>query len=161
MSRTLSLRALHGVLAQQTDEVFLMCITISHSSFADPYRLVNDLTPLARMSGSFEPFAFQLALPGENDDQPPQVQMTIDNVDRKILQAIRTLPAGERVAVALEVVLEASPDTVEVGPVDLKILAVNYDLATITATLGLDDDILNTAFPGASYTPVNSPGVFA
>lgn len=160
MSRPLSPKALQAVLAQQTDEVPLMCITISHSSFAAPYYLVFDTQPLQRAIAEFEPFAFQLTLAPESEDALPQVQMTIDNIDRKILTAIRTIPAGERVSMSMEVVLASQPDTVEVGPVDYKFLSIDFDQAQITGTLGFDDDLLNTTL-GQTYTPVNSPGIFA
>lgn len=160
MSRPLSPAALQAMLAEQTDEVPLMCVTISHSSFASPYYLVYNNEPLQRAIAEFEPFAFQLALAPESEDALPQVQMTIDNIDRKILQAIRTLPAGERVSMTMEVVLASQPDVVEVGPVNYKFLSIDFDQAQITGTLGFDDDLLNTTL-GQTYTPVNSPGVFA
>ena len=161
MSRQVSIDALRSMMAQETDEVFLMCLTISHSSFAEPYLLVCNNEPIQRAAGEFEPFAFQLNLPDEAEDQVPQVSITIDNVDTKILQSVRSLPAGERVSLSLEVVLASSPDTVEVGPLAFKFLSVDYDSAQVTGTLGFDDDLLNVAFPRQQYTPVNSPGVFA
>ena len=160
MSRPVSQTALRALFAQETDEVPLMCVTISHSSFATPYRLVFNTEPLQRALGEYEPFAFQLALAPETEDQMPQVQMTIDNIDRKILRAILTLPAGERVSMSMEVVLASQPDVVEVGPVDYKFLSINFDQAQITGTLGFDDDLFNVTL-GQTYTPVNSPGVFA
>ncbi len=159
--RNISPAALREYLAQETDEVVLMCLTFNHSSFAQPYRLVTNTEPLVRAIGEFEPFAFQMNMPAEQEDQVPQVQLTIDNVDNSILVAIRSLPPGERVEVVMEVVIASAPDDPEVGPISFKILSVDFDESQITGTLGLDDDFLNTVFPADSYTPVNSPGVFS
>ncbi len=159
--RNISAAALREYLAQETDQVVLMCLTFNHESFAAPYRLVTNTEPLMRALGEFTPFAFQINMPAEQEDQVPQVQLTIDNVDNSILKAIRNLPVGERVEVVMEVVVASAPDDPEVGPISFKILTIDFDESQITGTLGLDDDFLNTVFPAGSYTPVNSPGVFA
>ncbi len=158
--RTVSPAALHAMLSQQTEEVFLAALTITHSTFAAPYRLVCDQVPLNRAAGVYEPFAFQINLPNEQDDQVPQVTLTIDNVDNQILTAIRNLPPGERPQIVMEVVLASQPDTVECGPYFYSLLSVDYDVSQISGTLGYEDDLLNTAIPSESYTPTNSPGLF-
>lgn len=157
--RSVSSTALRAMLAQETDEVFLVCLTIDHSSFDDPILVVNDMQPLVRAAGTFEPFAFDITLPSETEDQVPQVQLTIDNVDRLIVEKIRLISA-ERPHVRMEVVLASSPDVVEAGPFDFAILSATYNANVVTAVMGFEDDLLNTAFPGDLYTPSNSPGLF-
>jgi hypothetical protein len=147
------------MLAQETGEVFLVCLTLSHPSLSAPYLLVNDQAALVRTAGTFQPFAFDISLPNEQDDALPQVTMTIDNIDTEILVAIRNL-GGQRPTVMMEVVLASSPNTVEVGPFNFNILSINYTDATIQGTIGFEDDLLNTAFPADSYTPTNSKGLF-
>jgi hypothetical protein len=158
--RVVSPSALHAMLAQETGEVFLAAITLNHSSFATPIRLVSDQQALTRTAGTFQPFAFDVKLPNEQEDQVPQVQITIDNVDRSILTQIRTIGA-ERPTLMLEVILASSPNTIEAGPFNYSILNINYDASTIQGTIGFEDDILNTAFPADTYTPSNSKGLFA
>lgn len=157
--RHVSANALRAMLAQETGEVFLVCLTINHSSFGTPYRLVNDHVALVRSVGTYEPFAFIVNLPNEQEDELPQVSITLDNVDTEILRAIRTIQA-ERPQITLEVVLASTPDTVEAGPFNFSILNINYDVGTITGTIGFEDDLLNTQFPGDTYTPTNSQGLF-
>lgn len=157
--RKVSSNALRAMLAQETEEVFLVCLTIAHPSLSTPFLLVNDYNPLARSAGTFEPFAFDISLPNEQDDQLPQVTMTIDNIDNEILRAIRTL-TGVRPKVTMELVLASSPDTVEAGPFKFTILSINYTDASIQGTIGFEDDFLNTAFPADTYTPTNSKGLF-
>jgi Domain of unknown function (DUF1833) len=147
------------MLAQETGEVFLFCLTISHPTLAAPYYLVNDYNPLVRTAGTFQPFAFDVSLPNEQEDQLPQVTMTIDNIDNAILQAIRNIP-GQRPKVLMEVVLASSPNTVEAGPFNFSILHINYTDASIQGSIGFEDDLLNTAFPADTYTPTNSKGLF-
>jgi hypothetical protein len=147
------------MLAQETGEVFLVCLTISHPSLTVPYLLVNDYNPLVRTAGTFQPFAFDVSLPSEREDQLPQVAVTLDNIDNEIVVAIRNL-TGQRPSVTVEVVLASSPDTVEAGPFAFSILNVNYSDATVQGTIGFEDDLLNTAFPADTFTPTNSKGLF-
>ena len=42
MSRDLSYTAVSALFAQQTDEVFLVVVEITHDDLATPVRLVND-----------------------------------------------------------------------------------------------------------------------
>lgn len=151
------------MLAQETGEVFLCCLTISHPTLSAPFYLVNDYNSLARtVNGapvSFEPFAFDVSLPNEQEDQLPQVSVTIDNIDNAILVAIRNIP-GERPKIRLEVLLASQPDTIEAGPFDFSILNINYTDASIQGAIGFEDDLLNTAFPADTYTPTNSRGLF-
>jgi hypothetical protein len=157
--RNVSPNALKAMLAQETGEVFLVCLTITHPTLAAPYLLVNDYNSLTRTAGTFEPFAFGVTLPAEQEDQLPQVMLTIDNIDNKILKAIRSIP-GERPKITLELVLASSPNTVEAGPFNFSILNINYDDGQIQGAVGFEDDLLNTAFPADTYTPSNSKGLF-
>lgn len=157
--RTVSAPALRAMLAQETAEVFLICLTISHPTFAAPYLLVNDYNPLVRASGTFQPYAFDASLPNEQDDQLPQPVITIDNIDNEVLKAVRTCPLP-RPTLKMELVLASSPDTVEAGPFEFSVLSAPYNDATIQAAVGFEDDFLNTAFPAATYTPINSKGLF-
>jgi hypothetical protein len=147
------------MLAQETAEVFLVCVTISHPTLTEPYLLVNDQVPLVRTAGTFQPFAFDASLPNEQDDQLPQPTISIDNIDNEILKAIRTIPLP-RPTITLEVVLASSPNTVEAGPFIFSVLSAPYDDAAIHFSIGFEDDLLNTAFPAQTYTPVNSKGLF-
>lgn len=155
--RNLSLPALQATFAQETGEVFLMCLTISGAGLAQPIRLVNDMQDLNRAAGLFQAFPFELALPQDLEDQLPQVRLSVDNVDRQIVRAVRALTAPP--TVTLEVVLASSPDTVEAGPFAMTLRLADYDAGTVSGMLGYED-MLNEPFPKDTFTPNNSPGLF-
>jgi hypothetical protein len=111
-----------------------------------------------RASGVYHPALFDVSLPEESPDQVPKVTLTIDNVDRSITDAVRTISG--RVKVTMEVVLASNPDAVEAGPFEFYLLSCVYDSDKVSGTLGFEDDALNTAFPKDTYTPSNSPGIF-
>ena len=66
---------------------------------------------------------------------------------------------GAPLAVALEVVLAASPDTVEAGPFNMTLVSAEYDAFVVTGELAFED-VLNEPFPGHSYIPSEYPGLF-
>jgi hypothetical protein len=155
--RNLSLPALQAIFTQDTGEVFLMCLTIDGPGLAAPIRLVDDQQDLVRTAGTFQAFPFQIAMPQESEDQLPQVQLVVDNVDRQIVQAIRALTSPP--TVTLEVVLASSPNTLEAGPFAMTLRHSDYDATAVSGTLGYED-MLNEPFPKDSFTPTNSPGLF-
>lgn len=158
--RAISISALKGMLAQQTDEVYLECITITHPSLAAPVRIVNNGEDVARTAGTFKAWPFKMQLPNDDDQQIPQVTLSSDMIDTSIgvqVQALR-YPMPK---VMYEVVTAAALNTVEAGPFDFDAISVKYSTTTMDATLGYEEDLLNEPFPGTICTPNNNPGQFS
>lgn len=153
---SLSQAALQAVLAQSTAEVFLECLTISHTDITT-LRLVNDRADLTRSAGTFVAFPFQVTGMRQSKDQLPQMRITVDNVDQRIIEALRGL-AGTRddITVSYEVVLADTPDTIEYGPVDFRVDGVNTSPASISLDLSFHTGFLNAAFPAGQFAPSNS-----
>lgn len=156
-SSQISANALRAMLAQETAEVFLVCVTITHPAI-DTQRLVNNTEVVHRAAGDYIPCPMKLVLPDQVDDQVPQVTIVIDNVDREVLRQIRLVDGVPQVR--MEVILASSPDTVEAGPFDFALMSATYDVLAINGVLGYQDDVLNQQVPAQTYTPVNSPGLF-
>lgn len=154
-----SLQALQAMFAQETEEVFLSCLTLTHPDLSVPIRVVNNTEDVVRAAGTFIGCPFEVALPSSKEGQLPQVDLRVDNVDPAILNSLRGLSQDEDVKCLLEVVLASTPDTIEAGPFDFTLRSVNYDAMTIDAALAFED-ILNDRYPADDFTPTNSPGLF-
>ncbi len=157
MSRTLSQAAHQAVNAQETDEAFLLLLTIDHDELAEPIRVVNNTEDITSRGDLYIAYPFEIALPGEDPENVARVSLRIDNVDRQIVHSLRSVPAP--LAVALEVVLASSPDTAEAGPFNMTLAAAEYDALVVTGELAFED-VLNEPFPGRSYIPSEHPGLF-
>lgn len=157
MSNLVSPATMQALMAQETDRVLLICLTLEHASLATPIRLVRDRADLLRAAGNFIGFGFDVALPDERDDQLPTVQLTIDNVDRSITAAIEAL--NSEPTVTMEVVPAEDPDTIEAGPFVLTLQSVTYDALSVRGQLGYED-VLNEPFPEGTFTPKDFPGLF-
>lgn len=158
--RQVSLPALRAMVAQETEEVFIPFIRIDHPSFANPIRLAYNTETITRADGDYLPYAFQINLPPQmdNSDAPPSVQLTVDNVDLEVNNAIRTISGVPQVT--FDVALASSPTVSEAGPFVMNLQSVTADANTIQGTLGYELDIFAQQVPGQNYLPTNSAGLF-
>ena len=108
---------------------------------------------------TYLPFPFRITLPDESDEAPPRVTLSIDNIDRQIVEAVRSVD-GDPISVSMSVVMASTPNTVEAGPINLSLRSVTYDAMVVEGQLQ-HEDILLDAFPGDDFTPANFPGLFA
>lgn len=160
MSRSLSSAMTAMASAQETGQVLLALITITHSSLAGgPLRLVQDLQPLTSNGLLYTAFPFQIRLPDDTDDGPATVLLTIDNVDRSILVAIRSLAPNSPPTVDVQLVLASQPNTVEIEILGLTLRSITGDAIQIEGELRMDEEDI-APFPEGSFTPQDFPGLF-
>lgn len=157
MPRIVSTAALQAMLSQQTSEVFLAFLKIAHPDISTIY-IVYNTEAIVRTDATYQPYAFQISLPDDVEDQIPQVKVTIDNTDLAINNAIRSLTGVP--TITFFVALASSPDTIEAGPFVFSLQDIQADTNQITGTLGYEDDVFAQQVPGYTYLPTNSPGLF-
>ena len=146
-----------AVNAPETAVAFLTLLEIDHAELAAPIRVVNNQTDVTSGGHVFSACAFQGPFPDDSAEKPPQVTLTICNVDRTITIALAEIASPP--TVRLWLVTSTAPDTIEVGPLEFTLLSVDYDVLTIRAMLGYEP-ILNEPFPKGSFTPHLFPGLF-
>ena len=157
MPRLLSPIALQAIYAPQTDQIFLALLTLAHPLLTPSLYFANNTTDIVRLGNTYKGWPFQLSLPGEYEDQIPTVQLQIDNVDRKIMEGVRALPTPP--TITLEIVLAASPDTLEAGPFPFTLRQVQYTAFIVTGTLQFED-LWNEPYPRFVFDPSRFPGLF-
>ena len=156
MPRTTSATLRAAVLSQYTGEVFHALLVISHADITT-LRFVANTENVTSNGNVYTAYPFDIRLPQEREDQPPQVPLIIDNVDRAIVDEIRTLSGPPDIT--LSMVLASDPDTVEYGPVAAKLRNVDWNMGTITGDLQVED-FLNEGYPAYAFTPQTAPGLF-
>jgi hypothetical protein len=164
MSHVTSTAFRSAASAQQTDSAFLVLLTIQHDDIGPPDTLyfVNAQKDITSNGQTFIAFPFTLTLPADFGDEIAKVQLTIDNIDRRIIAEIRGLVGPP--ALTISVVL--APDdslvynSIEAGPFELSLRSADYDKMYITGELE-SEDILNEPYPGYYYTPQTAPGLWA
>lgn len=143
--------------AQNTGEVFLALLTMTHESLDTPLYFVNDLVNLTSNSIEYVSWPFDLPFPEVGGDTLPSLTLTIDNVDRAIWTAIKDITTP--IDVTLSYVIKSNPDQIEGGPLYLRMLNVEVGITTISGSLNFED-LLNSPYPSESYVPSTSPGLF-
>lgn len=155
--RSLSADAVQEMLSQQTGEVYLHIVKITHANLASDLHFVDNTEDVVRSDATYTAAAFRIQLPSE-DDQQPQIRLQIDNVDQSIIQALR--PLNSAPTLTISVIRASAPNTVEVGPYEVKLKQFDYDKFTITGVMGYEEDFLNERFPKDDFTPQSAPGMF-
>jgi len=153
----LSPAATESAFAAETAEVWLKLLTITHPSLAQPIRVVNDTQDLVSRGETHVAYPFEIDLPMQSAEEMAEVQLSIDNVDRAIGDALGAMDGPA--TVSIEVVLASSPDVVEAGPFVMIMRDVEVTAAVVTATLAFED-ILSEPFPAETFSPARYPGVF-
>lgn len=175
MSRDVSNAFIAACNAQETDEAFIVCVTIDHPDLPAPIYLNNSGQNISRWLDSgdssgdssgdgsevvFLACPFQPTLADDSDDRPPVAKLIIDNIDRGLVAAIREAAAGGVApVVTLELVKASDPDTVEAAFTDFEMREITYNSLTIEATLSLESLFKEPAC-GYSFTPTHFPGLF-
>lgn len=157
MPRVLSPAAAKAILARQTAEVFLILLEIEHPDI-ETIRIVNNTEKVVRTEGEYLPYPFEAILPDDTDGATQQVQLRLDNCDRRVTRALRELAGIPKCT--MRVVLASAPNIDEVGPFAFSLLSVEYDAIVISAMIGYEEDFLNQAVPAQTYVPSTSPGIF-
>lgn len=157
MSRVLSSLTRQALYAAETGEAFLILLTISHPNLDTPVRVTSDSVQTASRGNTFVPFPFDLSLPDEHEMRSPRARLVIDNVDRQIVQVVRSLSSAP--TVLIEIIRAADPDTVEAQFFDFKLTGVSYDAQRVEGDLTIEDFVAEP-YPAASFSPGFFPGLF-
>ena len=153
---SMSAAAKAAAYAQQTKEVFLLLVQVDHSALPDPIRVACNTQDVEHGGETFVGTYFKMTMPDESDEVP-RAQVVLDNVDRKIVDAVRAV--GSPPTVTMTVVLASSPDVVEFGPFPLLLVEATYDAGLVQGSL-IYDDILNEPYPPEKFVPALYPGLF-
>jgi hypothetical protein len=153
--------------AQETDEVPIALLTITHDDLVEPIYVSSDPThrisdePLIYATHSrgndflFLPFEFNL--PDDRSDSPPRVSLEVDNTQRELITLLRSISSAA--FIKMEVVLASSPDNVEIELPSLQLATGTMDENTVKIDL-IVDGLINEPFPAGLFTPGAFPGLF-
>lgn len=155
--RTLSAAARAAIYAAQTDQVFLQLLELDHADLVSPLRFVSNTESVVHDGNTYLPFPFLVDLPDDKEGQITSARLTVDNVDRQVVTAIRSIETAA--SVTFLVVLASSPDTVEAGPLVFTLRNVSYNAQQVQGEL-IYEERLNLEVPGLKFTPELFGGLF-
>lgn len=154
--RTMSTSAVQALMAQETDAVFLILLTIEHESLAVPIRVVNNNVNIVSRGNTYQAFAFDITLPND-DGGLPVAKLTMDNIGLELIETIRSIKSNP--TVTIEIILASSPDTVELAVYDMTLKSVQFNAYTVSGDL-IVEDILNQPLHGSMIDSSQYRGLF-
>lgn len=159
MSRTLSTTTLNALNAQETDEIFLILLEIDHSDLSSPIRVVGNQEDIIYNSNNYIGYAFQINLPEDSIDRIPTMTLVIDNVDRSIVETIRTISSQADVTLTVIRYDSGGSHVAEIELPPFKMKNTSYTAQTVSADLSLESFAIEP-FPVGDFLPSTFPGIF-
>jgi len=157
MPRVLSDNALAAIFTQHTDETFLLLATFTHVPTNETYYAALNTQNVVSNGNVFVATWFDVQLPEISNRSPQGCQVTIDNVDLRLIGMLRSIT--QPLQVILQIVLASQPDTIEMEFSDLVLREAQWNESKITGRL-VSEDPLNQAFPAHMYEPRTFQGLF-
>lgn len=157
MANQLSPELIAQLFAQESNDPFLALVTLTHSSFAGPIRLVNNQENIVSRGNTFTAFPMKIKFPMDDGESAREVQLAFDNVSLELIDEIRSVTTS--IGVSLELILASMPDQVQVSLEELIISTITYNKTQAVARLVLDS-FLTTEVTSEKYNPQNFPGLF-
>jgi len=155
--RLTSQRFIRASNAQESEEVLLPLISLSHPDWAQPERLVPDRNPVVHQGMEFLPAAFEISLPDDVEEGAPVMNWTADNTDLRLVGLLRQV--RNKIYAEVFWVLASTPDIIEAGPFETEMTSAEYDADTLGGGLTVEP-ILDEQFGYLSMTPATAPGLF-
>ena len=146
-----------SAFAQDTDEVWLVLVTIEHAELTAPIRVVNNTQNITSGGDDYIAFPFDVTLPDSREDAPSAARLVIDNVSREIAEAIRTISSAP--SVTIEVIRAADPDTIEMSWPFFTMRNVSWNAAQVSGDLVVDD-YTSEPYPAGIFSPASFGGLF-
>lgn len=168
MPRTVSDTFKAAAFAQETGEALVVLLTLDHDDLDAPLRFCSD--PGTRLSDDplsygitsrgeqFLFLPFQITLPHDLDRQAPAGKITVDNIGREMVAALRSIHTP--LEVLIEVVLASDPDTVEASFPDFDLSGVTYDAGTIEGEITIDG-LAREPYAAMNFDPSRFPALFS
>lgn len=156
MARNFSEAATASINAQETDEVWLTLLTIDSPELEQPLRFVNNNASVTSRGNLYLAFPFEVEFPGQDEQNPGEARLVIDNIDRQIVNFVRSISAPPQVT--MEVVLGSSLDTVEASFSNMTLRNVSYNASSVTGILKFEDIVIEPVT--FAMTPERFPAMF-
>jgi hypothetical protein len=157
MSRQFSPALTRAMNGEASGEAILPLVKLTQSGWQDSIRLVPNWEPITHVGEVYSPLAFEVSLPDEEEEGVPVIQWVADNVDLRLVEALRTVQGA--VLARIVWVLASQPDVVELGPLDVTMRAAEFDALTVAGVMGVEP-ILEQPFGYLTMSPETCPALF-
>ena len=146
-----------AMYAESTGDCMALLLTLSHADFEADINVNTSGADITSNGVTYTAYPFDIILPNDEADRSPRAKLTIDNTDRRIVAAVRSLRSAPSATFSL--VRASALDVLEVTFPDFKLTNISYDMATVEGDLTLEE-FTAEPYPGLLFTPSTFPGLF-
>lgn len=153
---------------QESGEAILGFLTISHDDLATPIRVACDGVDYVRLGETWTGFPFKFAILSDGE-ATPKTQIEVQNVDRKIGDALKAITSPARVQIdiiaasefdqTVEPRVALGTPLVAYSAKHLFLVNVSVDAGTVTGDV-VSWDYTQTTWPARRATQDRFPGLF-
>lgn len=154
-----TLEILHSMFVDDTGQPTAIRVVLGYESISA--RLEGDAPLHGGQYVDFTHAAFGLSLPGFEEDQDPQMKLTLDGATQSIIAHLEAAVSSPSEPIVMIYRSFVSTDLSKPGmdpPIVMELTNVNAAGLLITGTATLDD-VHNAAFPGMKYLASRFPGL--
>jgi hypothetical protein len=155
--RTGSVTFREAIFSQQTEEVFILLIEISHPTLPDDIRVCSGGRNITIGENLYVYYPFDITLPDDIAENVSRAKLIISNISRDLISAIRGMASSPIINVKM--VLASDPTVTEIAFEGFKLVTVDYNALTITGDISVED-FLTEPVQGDSFVPSQFPGLF-
>jgi len=156
MANQLSPELIYQLMSQESDDPFLVLLTLTHPSFST-VRLANNTKDIVSRSETYMAFPFKIRFPVDDGESAREFSIEFDNVSLELVDEIRSVTSP--IGITIEMILASMPDDVQITQENLQIQTIQMNKQRISAKI-IVDDFLNIEMTGEKYEPTNFPGLF-
>lgn len=120
---------------EETAEVILTLIVLSHPDFVEDIRLVNDTVDHDHDGNTYQAAAFDVSMPDQIEGRAHAMRWNIQEVDEAILTQIRDTDSA--VSIDVSWVLASDIETIHTGPVQAEIRSYRSQPGLVSCDLTL------------------------
>lgn len=160
MIRNLSQDTIRELFAESSGSAMLPCITINHSSMAEPARVVANTKNITFNGFEYQAIAFSAALPSDTESKIPSVQIKLDNVSRLLVELLRSIDSPADMTMDIVRVSQQGVITREIGPLNFVLLNCSINLQQVILNIGYAHDLLNEPATSEILSPSIARGLF-
>jgi hypothetical protein len=157
MPRLLDRQAVAVAQLENTDEVFLLLMTIKLEPEEADIFIVNNTVDIVSRGVTFIGCPFSLSLPDSNDRTINDASLAVDNVDDRIWKGVQALSRAPEIL--LEVIMASRPNDVVMASGGLFLREASATNTTVTGKL-MAETVWQAGFPAHDFDPSQNPGIF-
>jgi len=161
MPRTIPTAALVGMMDQETSEAYLILLRLDYDG--GTIRFTSDSVETVWNGNTYEVYPFDIVLPTNEQGRVSEAQLTVDNVDRRIIAELRSFstPMDVSIGVIASSNVSSSPQGgLTALFTDFKLRSVTYTSTTISGRLTVED-FLQEPYPKTIFSQAKYPGLFS